>query len=80
MPGGRWAIFGLTRCPTQLSASHTTKADGTGLGLSTVFGIVSRTAGEIDVETSPGGGTTIVRFPAATSYQSTAPMPLRRSA
>ena len=77
---GRWAIFGLTRWPTQLSASHTTKADGTGLGLSTVFGFVSRTAGEIDVETSPGRGATfIVRFPAATFDQSTA-MPLRRSA
>jgi signal transduction histidine kinase len=45
-----------------------------------VFGIVSRTAGEIDVETSPGRGATfIVRFPAATLDQSTA-MPLRRSA
>jgi hypothetical protein len=40
----------------------------------------SRTAGEIDVETSPGCGTTfIVRFPVATFDQSTV-MSLRRSA
>jgi PAS domain S-box-containing protein len=39
---------------------------GTGLGLSTVFGVIERAGGSIDVESSVGLGTTItVRFPAA---------------
>jgi len=59
----------------------TTKADGTGLGLATVFGIVSRAAGEIHVETSPGRGSTfMVRFPAAELDRSDMGTELRRSA
>ena len=38
---------------------------GTGLGLSMVYGIVSRHGGTVEVETAPGEGTTIrMRFPA----------------
>ncbi len=40
--------------------------EGTGLGLSTVYGIVQRAEGHVDVESAPGHGTTIdIWFPHA---------------
>ncbi|HEX7077958.1 MAG TPA: ATP-binding protein [Candidatus Eisenbacteria bacterium] len=44
---------------------YTTKGlSGTGLGLSMVYGIVSRHRGTVDVTTAPGAGTTVrMRFP-----------------
>ncbi|MFZ5446673.1 MAG: hybrid sensor histidine kinase/response regulator [Myxococcota bacterium] len=46
---------------------------GTGLGLSTVFGIVSQMGGDVSVESAPGAGATFrVRFPLAAGA---APLP-----
>ncbi len=55
----------------------TTKAPGrgTGLGLSTVYGIVRRAGGRVDIESSPGSGSVFtVRLPLAMPCE-TAPVP-----
>ena len=51
---------------------------GTGLGLSEVYGIMKRHRGGVDLESRPGGGTTVrLRFPLATADDAPAPLPVR---
>lgn len=62
---------------------YTTKGlSGTGLGLSMVYGIVSRHRGSVEVTTGPGAGTTVrMRFPVTDRVRSeTAPEQPKRAA
>jgi CheY-like chemotaxis protein len=61
----------------------TTKApgQGSGLGLSTVYGIVSQSGGSVDVRSDLGRGTTVVvEFPASEDEDGTAEEPVREAA
>jgi two-component system cell cycle sensor histidine kinase/response regulator CckA len=53
---------------------------GTGLGLSTVYGIVEQSGGKITVESTPGEGSTFgIHFPAHGAGEQQAPLPARRT-
>jgi CheY-like chemotaxis protein len=55
----------------------TTKAsgEGTGLGLATVYGIVTQAGGEVSIASSPGLGTTVTVLLPAAALSSVAPAP-----
>ena len=64
-----------------LEPFFTTKGErGTGLGLAMVFGMIERHSAHIEIDTSPGKGTTVrMTFIAASSYEEISP-PLSSSA
>jgi CheY-like chemotaxis protein len=52
------------------------KGEGTGLGLATVYGIVTQTGGTVEIDSTPGAGTTIeVLLPATDAQPAEEPAP-----
>jgi PAS domain S-box-containing protein len=77
LPSGRWVRLRVTDTgggmPPEVVAQafepfFTTKQEGTGLGLSTVFGIVEQSGGRVTIDSTPGAGTVIsTYFPAVSA-------------
>lgn len=76
--GDRWVIVKVTDDGIGMDENTRSRAfepffttkprgSGTGLGLATVFGTITRAGGKVEIDTIPGRGTTFeMRFPAAT--------------
>lgn len=91
LPAGRYLHLSIQDSGTGISPQHlarifdpyfTTKQQGSGLGLATVYSIIRKHGGNIDVESELGRGTTFhIRLPAAereTSPAAVEPAPLPR--
>lgn len=91
LPAGRWALLSVVDNGVGMSPEvqtrmfepfFTTKAVGvgTGLGLSTVYGIVTQAGGQLFVQSAPGAGTTVtVAFPRLSELPASMSAPVPRT-